>query len=91
MFLKNKTFTIYSLIAIIQLMSASEAGRPLIYTTLNDVDFSRQFKKVHSFFQQENGTVGDLHASLVYFLNHGKDTSLFDLILKTNFQRLCRS
>ncbi|CAF4003181.1 unnamed protein product, partial [Adineta steineri] len=69
--------------AIIQLMAASEARRPLIYAAFNDENLFYSFIKVYEYLKQHRATVGDLYQYLEEYSTKYKDMTLFNYILQT--------
>ncbi|CAF1629844.1 unnamed protein product [Rotaria magnacalcarata] len=67
--------------AIIQLMAASEVGRPLVYITWHDQTLLESFWIVYDYLANQQATVKDLCIYLqLYSMNH-KQSGLFDYIL----------
>jgi hypothetical protein len=70
-------------LAIIQLMAASEAGRPLIYAAYRDKNLVTSFAVVLAYLKTENATVGDLYRYLQRYFTQVHRGSLFEYILNT--------
>lgn len=68
-------------LAIIQLMAASEAGRPLIYATYRDGNLVDSFSLILDYLRDQNATVGDLYRYLQRFCNGSNHRSFFQFIL----------
>ena len=76
------------MLAIIQLIAASHAGRPLAYLTFRDENLVKSFYEVYEYLSNEKATVKDLCTYLQqYSVLHNKLT-LFDYILKTPLSSL---
>ncbi|CAF4196673.1 unnamed protein product, partial [Adineta steineri] len=70
--------------AIIQLMAASEARRPLIYAVFHDENLFYSFTKVYEYLKQHPATVADLYQYLKDYSNlEYRDKTLFNYILET--------
>ncbi|CAF3456477.1 unnamed protein product [Rotaria socialis] len=69
--------------AIIQLMAASAAGRPLIYAAYRDKVLINSFYIVYEFLKDQKATVSDCYRYLQRYFSQGKRQSLFDYILDT--------
>ncbi|CAF0733871.1 unnamed protein product [Adineta steineri] len=70
--------------AIIQLMAASEARRPLIYAAFHDENLFYSFIKVYEYLKVEKATVGILYKYLVSYPSRlDKHKTLFNYILET--------
>ncbi len=74
---------IHQFLAIIQLMAASEAGRPLIYAAYRDRNLINSFTVVYDFLKDQKATVGDLYRYLQRYLTQIQRGSLFEYILNT--------
>jgi poly(ADP-ribose) glycohydrolase len=72
---------IYFLLAIIQLMAASVAGRPLIYAAYGDKNFVNSFADVYEFLKARRTTVGDLYRYLEGYSTQHTRELLFNYIL----------
>jgi len=69
--------------AIIQLIAASQAGRPLVYLTFRDQNLVESFYKVYEYLLKEKATVKDLCSYLQRYANLYDKITLFDYILQT--------
>lgn len=67
--------------AIIQLMAASEAQRPLIYAAYHDQNFVNNFADVHEFLIRQKATVSDLYHYIKHYCNLHTRDPLFEYIL----------
>jgi hypothetical protein len=70
-------------LAIIQLIAASQAGRPLVYLTFRDQNLVTSFYKVYEYLSNEKATVKDLCTYLQQYQNLYTKFTLFDYILQT--------
>ncbi len=70
-------------LAIIQLMAASVADRPLIYAAYRDKNLISLFAIVYEFLKQQKATVGDLYRYLQRYFIQVDRGSLFEYILNT--------
>ena len=70
-------------LAIIQLMAASEAGRPLIYITFRHRTLAESFWEVYKYLTNQQATVRDLCAYLQQYSTRYDQSTLFEFILKT--------
>lgn len=77
-----------SIVAIIQLIAASQAGRPLAYFTFGDQNLVNSFYKVYEYLSNEKATVKDLCSYLQQYKSLYKDIPLFDYILQTPISSL---
>jgi hypothetical protein len=73
----------YIFIAIIQLIAASEAVRPLIYAAYGDKTLVESFSIVYDYLLSQRATVRDLYRYLQRYKNGRIRSSLFDFILHT--------
>lgn len=73
----------YVFIAIIQLIAASEAIRPLIYATYGDKQLVESFAKVYDYLIGQRATVGHLYRYLKHYSNERSRIPLFQYILRT--------
>ena len=71
------------LLAIIQLMAASEAQRPLIYAAYGDKKLVMSFDKLYKHLKEQDATVGDLYYYLFRYCHSLRELSLFDYIVAT--------
>ncbi|CAF0958469.1 unnamed protein product [Adineta steineri] len=69
--------------AIIQLIAASQAGRPLVYLTFRDQNLVLSFYKVYKYLLDEKATVKDLCTYLQQYTTLYNKITLFDYILET--------
>ncbi|CAF3588525.1 unnamed protein product [Rotaria sp. Silwood1] len=69
--------------AIIQLIAASEAVRPLIYAAYGDMNVIESFYKVYDYLIGQRAKVRDLYRYLDLYCNGHRRCSLFDFILRT--------
>ncbi|CAF1117543.1 unnamed protein product [Rotaria sp. Silwood1] len=69
--------------AIIQLIAASEAVRPLIYAAYGDKNVIESFYKVYDYLIGQRAKVRDLYRYLDLYCNGHRRCSLFDFILRT--------
>ncbi len=69
-------------LAIIQLMAASEVGRPLIYAAFGDKNLVNSFSDVYNNLMQQRATVGDLYCYLDRYADRHTESSLFEYILR---------
>ncbi|CAF4114273.1 unnamed protein product [Rotaria socialis] len=77
--------------AIIQLMAASEARRPLIYCSFHDKHLIESFWAIYEYLQEQKATVGDLYLYLnQYSMQHAQST-LFEFIFSTPVSSLKKS
>ncbi|CAF0972817.1 unnamed protein product [Didymodactylos carnosus] len=67
--------------ALIQLMAASQAERPLIYCTRSDSNFLNKFGLLYDCLTRNNVEVNDLFKYLIEYSNGVRDKDLFDHIL----------
>ncbi|CAF2085662.1 unnamed protein product [Rotaria magnacalcarata] len=67
--------------AIIQLMAASEARRPLVYAAFGDRKLVTSFSALYEHLKMERATVGDLYYYLMRYCRDQPEQSLFDYIL----------
>ncbi|CAF4035650.1 unnamed protein product [Rotaria sordida] len=74
--------------AIIQLMAASEAGRPLIYAAYLDKNLVKSFFEVYEYLLKQQATVRDLYRYLKRYSTENNQRSLFEYILKTSISSL---
>ncbi len=75
-------------LAIIQLMAASEAGRPLIYACYRDRHLVTSFTVVLEYLKTNNATVGDLYRYLKRYFAEVNRGPLFEYILATPISSL---
>ncbi|CAF3397696.1 unnamed protein product [Rotaria sp. Silwood1] len=73
---------------MIQLIAASQAGRPLVYLTFRDQNLVMSFHKVYEHLSNEKATVKDLCTYLQQYSNLYKNLPLFDYILQTSVSSL---
>lgn len=71
----------YSFVAIIQWIAASEAERPLVYAAYRDREFIESFGVLYSVLSDQKVTVGELYRYLVKYLDQRNSSSLFDFII----------
>jgi hypothetical protein len=71
------------LIAIIQLMAASESVRPLIYAAYGDKNLIESFAIVYDYLLDQRALVRDLYRYLHQYSKERSQISLFDFIRKT--------
>ncbi|CAF4298911.1 unnamed protein product, partial [Adineta steineri] len=69
--------------AIIQLIAASQAERPLVYLTFRDQNLVLSFYKVYKYLLDEKATVKDLCTYLQQYTTLYNKITLFDYILET--------
>ncbi|CAF0883065.1 unnamed protein product [Didymodactylos carnosus] len=69
--------------AIIQLMAASEAERPLIYITYHDRVLVDTFSKLYDYLIQKDARVKDLYKYLAEYSQIETNLDIFDYILTT--------
>ncbi|CAF0733922.1 unnamed protein product [Adineta steineri] len=69
--------------AIIQLIAASQAGRPLVYLTFRDQNLVLSFYKVYKYLLDEKATVKDLCTYLQQYTTLYNKITLFDYIIET--------
>ncbi|CAF4341089.1 unnamed protein product [Rotaria sp. Silwood2] len=69
--------------AIIQLIAASEAVRPLIYATYGDKNLIESFYEVYDYLIDQRAKVRDLYRYLDQYCNRRSRCSLFHFILQT--------
>jgi hypothetical protein len=69
-------------LAIIQLMAASEAGRPLIYAAYGDKKLVESFSEVYNYLKKQNAKVADLYHYLHLYSDQHHKLSLFEYILR---------
>ncbi|CAF3442123.1 unnamed protein product [Rotaria sp. Silwood1] len=74
--------------AIIQLMTASEAGRPLVYAAYLDGNLVNSFFDVYQYLLSEEAKVRHLYKYLELYSTRSTQESLFDYILKTKISSL---
>ena len=67
-------------LAIIQLMAASEAQRPLIYAAFGDKNFVNEFAAVYEFLIRHNVVVSDLYQYMQKYCALSVREPLFDYI-----------
>ena len=75
-------------LAVIQLLAASEAGRPLIYASFGDRQLVQSFSEVYNYLSDEKATVQDLYAYLEQYSREPKSKSLFEMIRRTPLKSL---
>jgi hypothetical protein len=73
---------------IIQLIAASQAGRPLVYLTFRDENLVKSFYKVYEYLSNEKATVKDLCTYLQNYSTLYTKITLFDYILETPLSSL---
>jgi hypothetical protein len=83
----NIILTVY-LLAIIQLMAASQARRPLIYAAYFDKSFVNLFFKIYEYLLNQKATIRDLYEYLSRYSHRSNQSSLFDYILATSVSSL---
>lgn len=71
------------LLAIIQLIAASKAGRPLVYLTFRDQNLVTSLAEVYDYLVKEKATVCDLCAYLQQYSSLHTELTLFEHILQT--------
>jgi hypothetical protein len=71
------------IVAIIQLMAASAAKRPLIYAAYRDKNLVDSFTPVYEVLRNQNATVGDLYRYLQRYFTQTDQGSFFEFILST--------
>ncbi|CAF2523897.1 unnamed protein product [Rotaria sp. Silwood2] len=69
--------------AIIQLMAASEARRPLVYAAYGDKNLITSFSVLYDYLNQQQATVGDLYYYLHRYCHEQHQQPLFEYILMT--------
>ncbi|CAF1058003.1 unnamed protein product [Rotaria sordida] len=69
--------------AIIQLMAASEARRPLIYAAYHDKTLIDSLDVVYDYLKDQKATIGDLYQYLKRYFTQMDRGSLFEYILNT--------
>ncbi|CAF4683694.1 unnamed protein product [Rotaria sp. Silwood1] len=74
--------------AIIQLMAASEAGRPLIYAAYLDKNLVKSFYEVYEYLFSQRARVRHLYRYLERYSIENNRRSLFEYILKTPMSSL---
>ncbi|CAF0977943.1 unnamed protein product [Adineta ricciae] len=74
--------------AIIQLMAASQAQRPLIYATFYDKNLSESFSEVYNHLVHQRATVADLYRYLKCYSQQNKQENLFEFILRKSIETL---
>ncbi|CAF4533211.1 unnamed protein product [Rotaria socialis] len=67
--------------AIIQLIAASEARRPLVYAAFGDRKLVTSFSALYEHLKKERATVSDLYYYLMGYCRDQPEQSLFDYIL----------
>lgn len=70
--------------AMIQLIAASQAKRPLAYLTFRDQQLVTSFWKVYEHLKSEKATVKDMCTYLQHYSNTDKKATLFNYILKNS-------
>ena len=78
----------YISLAIIQLIAASEAVRPLIYAAYGDKNLVVSFFGVYDYLLRQRATVGDLYHYLQKYCTRYQRSSLFEFILRTPISSL---
>ena len=73
----------YIFIAIIQLIVASEAVRPLIYASYGDKNLVESFSAVYDYLIEQRATVRDLYRYLDRYSHERSQISLFNYISRT--------
>ena len=73
----------FFVLAIIQLIAASQAGRALVYLTFRDQNLVQSFYEVYEYLTKEKVTVKDLCTYLQHYATLYTKTTLFDYILQT--------
>jgi poly(ADP-ribose) glycohydrolase len=68
-------------LAIIQLMAASEAKRPLIYAAYGDKNLVDSFAVMYEYLKAQKATVGHLYQCLQQYFTQIKRVSLFEYII----------
>lgn len=71
-------------VAIIQLIAASQAVRPLIYAAYGDQNLLETFSIVYNYLLTQGATVRDLYRYLEKYSHGNTRSSLFDFILQTS-------
>ncbi|CAF0805525.1 unnamed protein product [Adineta ricciae] len=74
--------------AIIQLMAASQAQRPLIYATFHDTNLAESFSEVYNYLVHQRATVADLYRYLECYSQRNKQENLFEFILRKPIESL---
>lgn len=69
------------LLAIIQLMAASQAERSLMYAAYRDKNLINSFAVVYDYLKEQRTTVGDLYRCLNQYFAQSNDITLFEYIL----------
>jgi len=77
-------------VAIIQLIAASEANRPLVYVTLHDQILVESFWKVYNYLIDQQATVRHLCIYLQQYSSRSRynQSTLFEFILNTPISSL---
>ncbi|CAF4308866.1 unnamed protein product [Adineta steineri] len=75
-------------IAIIQLIAASEANRPLIYATFGNQTLVESFWTVYSYMIDQQATVRHLCLYLQQYSSQYNKSTLFEFILTTSISTL---
>lgn len=71
-------------LAIIQLIAASEAERPLIYAAYLDKNFVNSFAEVYQYLKAQRARVCDLYRCVEQYSTQHTRRPLFDYILHTS-------
>ena len=71
------------LLAMIQLIAASKAARPLVYLTFRDQNLVESLVEVYDYLVKEKATVSDLCAYLQQYASLHTKLTLFEHILQT--------
>lgn len=69
--------------ALIQLLAASAANRPLVYAAYGDRRLVESFAKVYGYLCKERATVGDLYEYLQKYSRDPSAGRLFEMIQNT--------
>lgn len=74
----------FEFLAIVQIMAASEAGRPLIYAAYRDRQFIDSLKEIYDNLESQKATVRDLYKYISkYVEQRDRRQSFFDFIKNT--------
>ncbi len=78
-------------IAIIQLIAASEANRPLVYVTFHDQTLVESFWIIYNYLIDQQATVRHLCIYLQKYSSRYDQSTLFEFILTTPISSLMRN
>lgn len=79
----------FLLLALIQIMAASEAERPLTYAAYGDRNFVLGLIEVYNYLNSQGAKVSDLYRYIMqYSKRRDIRQSLFDMVMRTSIQQI---